>query len=66
MLTRLSRDLFTVIILLVCVNLVLFVNFLNFLYVEEIKMEEIFRMSGGTQDLKYNNNTAASTFRAIY
>ena len=55
MLTRLNRDLSTVIILLVCVDLVLFVNFINIFFVE-IKMEEIFRISGGTLDLKYDNN----------
>ena len=60
MLTRLNRDLSQVIIFSVCDDLVLFVNFLNILFVEEIKMEEIFRISGGTLDLKYNNNNIPS------
>ena len=30
-------------------------DFLNILFVEEIKMEKNVRISDGTQDLKYNN-----------
>ena len=61
-------DLSTVTILLVCVDLVLFVNFLSIIFVE-IKMEEIFRISGGTQDIKYNNNNSEHVphlIRAIF
>ena len=47
---HLNCDIFTVMI-----SLVLFIHFLNNLFVE-IKLREIFRISGEIGDLRHNNN----------